>query len=115
MFRAIQRNPGSYVTAALTIATRVGAVVAMFSVYAAVVLKPMDVQRPEELVDIQAANPGVNVVPTALSWVRFDNSLRHARSFSRIAARDLDSASLTTADRPPEQLAVLRVSSDFFP
>jgi len=41
MFRAIRRNPGSYVTAAITVATGIGSVVAMFSIYATVVLNPM--------------------------------------------------------------------------
>jgi putative ABC transport system permease protein len=115
LFRAIQRSPGAYAAAALTLAMGIGGVVAMFSIFAAVVLNPMSVARPEELVAIQAVNPKVNVVPTALSWIRFDNSLRHSRSFTRIAAWDFDSTSLTGGDRPPEQLSVLRVSSDFFP
>jgi predicted permease len=114
MFRAIQRSPASYVTAALTIATGVGAVVAMFSVFSAVVLHPMDVERPEELVAIQATSPTIANVPTSLSWIRFDNSLRRTRSFRHIAAWDFDSAVLGTGDGPPEQLNVLRVSSDFF-
>jgi putative ABC transport system permease protein len=114
-FRAIQRHPGSYLAAALTIAAGMGAVVAMVSVYVTVVLHPMGVARADQLVDIQTINPKVNVVPAALSWVRFDNSLRHARSFSHIAAWDFDSASLTTGEAVPEQVTVLRVSSAFFP
>jgi putative ABC transport system permease protein len=114
MFRAIGRNPGSYVTAALTLATGIGTVVAMFSIFTAVVLHPMDVERSEELVAIQATNPKIPNVPTSLSWIRFDNSLRHARSFTHIAAWDYDSVVLSTGDGPPEELDVLRVSSDFF-
>jgi putative ABC transport system permease protein len=114
MFRAIQRNPASYVTASVTIATGIGAVVAMFSIFSAVVLHPMDVERPEQLVSIQATNPRITNVPTSLSWIRFDNSLRHARSFSHIAAWDYDSVALSTGDAAPEELNVLRVSSDFF-
>jgi putative ABC transport system permease protein len=114
MFRAIRRSPGSYVTAALTMATGVGAVVAMFSVYAAVVLTPMSVDDPDDLVAVEAANPQIPNVPSALSWIRFDNSLRHAQTFSHLAAYDSDSASLTADGGPPEQLTVLRVSSHFF-
>ena len=115
MFRAIQRNPASYLTAGVTLAAGIGAVVAMFSIFSAVVLNPMSVERPEELVDIQTTNPKISNVPTSLSWIRFDNSLRHARSFSHVAAWDSDGLTLSTGDAPPEQLNVLRVSSGFFP
>jgi putative ABC transport system permease protein len=86
----------------------------MFSIFSAVVLHPMNVERPEELVAIQATHSRITNVPTSLSWVRFDSSLRHARSFTHIAAWDLDSMVLGTADGRPEELEVLRVSSDFF-
>lgn len=114
MFRSVSRNPGTYVAAALTIATGIGAVVAMFSVYTTLVLNPMRVARPHELVAITAANPAVPNVPPALSWIRFDNSLRRARSFRSIAAHDLDSVSVVVPGQPPEQLDVLRVSREFF-
>jgi putative ABC transport system permease protein len=114
MFRSIVRNPRSYVAAALTLATGIGAVVGMFSVYNALVLDPMRVPRPQELVAITAANPSIPNVPAALSWIRFDNNLRRARAFRNIAAYDLDSASFVAPGQPPEQLAVLRVSQQFF-
>jgi putative ABC transport system permease protein len=114
MFRSILRAPGSYVVAALTLATGIGTVVGMFSVYNALVLNPMRAARPDELVAITAANPSIPNVPTALSWIRFDNSLRRARAFRAVAAYDSDSASLVEPGQPPEQLAVLRVSRHFF-
>jgi putative ABC transport system permease protein len=115
MLRALLRHPGSSLAAAAIVATGSGAVVAMFSIYAAAILHPMDIESPEGLVSVIAVNPKVNTVPTALSWIRFDNSLRHAQSFSHIAAWDFDSASLTIPGQPPAQLSALRVSSDFFP
>jgi predicted permease len=86
----------------------------MFSIFAAVVLHPMNVPHAARLVEIQATNPRVMNVPTSLSWIRFDNSLRHAKSFSHIAAWDYDSTTLTEDDGPPEQVNALRVSHDFF-
>lgn len=114
MIRSVVRNPGTYVAATLTVATGIGAVVAMVSVYSTLVLHPMRVVRPHELVAITAVNPAVPNVPPALSWSRFDNSLRHARSFRSIAAYDLDSAAVMVPGQPPEQLTVLRVSREFF-
>jgi putative ABC transport system permease protein len=100
--------------AAVTIATGIGAVVAMFSVYHAAILNPVRVPEPNRLVAVAALSAKIPNVPAALSWIRFDNSLRHARSFSAVAAYDFDSASVTAAGQPPEQLRALRVSSDFF-
>ena len=115
MFRTIQRNPGSYVTAGLTIAAGIGAVVAMFSIFSAVVLNPMTVDDPHTLVAINTTNARVPNVPTAISWIRFDNSLRHAQSFSHVAAWVFDPSNLATDDGPPQQLQTLRVTSGFFP
>jgi predicted permease len=83
-------------------------------VYAAVVLNPTSIEQPDQLVAIQASNPRANFVPTALSWVRFDNSLRHSRSFGAIAAYDVETVGFTGGDRPAEQLSAMRVSSAFF-
>jgi putative ABC transport system permease protein len=113
--RDLARRPATYLIDIVTIATGVGAAVAMFSIYSATVLRPMSVEAPEELVAIQAANARVANVPTALSWLRFDHSLRGARSFSRIAAYDADSASLSVPGEPPERIPALRVSEGFFP
>jgi predicted permease len=114
MLRAIQRSPGSYVTAGLTIAAGIGAVVAMSSIFSAVVLRPMDVERPNELVAVNTTNARVPNVPTAVSWIRFDNSLRYAQSFAHIAAWVFEPANLTVPGSAPERLPALRVSSGFF-
>jgi predicted permease len=115
LFRAIRHKPGAYLSSVLILATGVGSVVAMFSIYSAVVLNPISVHAPEQLVDIQTVNPKVNNVPITLSWVRYDNSLRHSRSFSQIAAYDNDAASLTAPGEAAEQVQALRVTSSFFP
>ncbi|MBX9601316.1 MAG: FtsX-like permease family protein [Bryobacteraceae bacterium] len=54
-------------------------------------------------------------MPVTLSWVRYENSLRHSRSFSRIAAYDNDAASLSAPSEAAEQIPALRVTSSFFP
>lgn len=86
ILRAITRSPGSYVTAVLTLATGIGAVVAIFSVYAAVVLNPMSVPRPQELVAIEAVNPKVNLVPTSPAAQLYAVNPRDPWIFAGVAA-----------------------------
>jgi predicted permease len=85
----------------------------MFSVFDGAVLRPMAVPSPHRLVSVQAVNPKIQNVPASLSWIRFDNSLRHAKSFSRVAAYDFESASVVVGTMPPEQVSALRTTSGF--
>ncbi|HET9370530.1 MAG TPA: ABC transporter permease [Vicinamibacterales bacterium] len=113
--RRLRQSPTSSLITVVTVSIGIGAAVSMFSVFDAVVLTPMSIERPHEVVGIGAVNPKVRNVPTALSWVRFDNSLRQARSFVHIAAYDNDSATVVAAGAAAEQLPIYRVSAGFFP
>ena len=112
--RQFQRSPGFTMTAILTLAVGIAAMVAMFSTYSRAVLNPVTLSEPETLISIYSANYKTSFVPPTLSWPRFE-SLRGGTSvFSQLGAYSPDSVNLSgMGDTPPEQLRALRISGNF--
>ncbi len=113
-FRSLTKSPGFTTVAILTIAVGIGANTALFSVYDRLVLNPVSLPAPSSLVAIWAVNNAAGFVAPAVSWPRFEEIRRHAKSFSSIADSAFDNFNLTGAG-DPAQLAGLRVTPSFFP
>ena len=112
--RALLNTPGFSSVAVLTLAVAIAANAALFSIYDQLVLNPVSVPQPSSLVAIWAGNPQLNFNAPAVSWPRFAEIERQARSFSAVAVSAFDNFTLTRRDDQPQQLNGLRVSHGFF-
>ena len=112
--RSLAKSPGFTLVAILTIAIGIGANTALFSVYDRLVLNPVTILSPLNLVSIWAVNNTVNFVAPAVSWPRYEAIRREAKSFVSLADSAFDNFTIT-GNGDPAQLAGLRVTPSFFP
>ena len=112
-FRSLLKTPGFTLVAILTIAVGIGANTALFSVFDRLILRPITLPSPSSLVAIWSSNTTANFNAPAVSWPRFEELRRNAKSFSSVADSAFDTFTVT-GNGDPEQLAGLRVTSNFF-
>jgi predicted permease len=112
--RSLLNTPGFSFVAVLTLAVGIASNVALFSVYDQLVLHPIAVPDPASLVAIWSNNVQANFNAPAVSWPRFAEIQRSARSFSSIGVSAFDSFTLTGNGEQADQLTGLRVSGAFF-
>ena len=91
--RALRASPAFTLTAIVTLALGIGANAAMFSVINAALLRPLPVERPDELVSINNRRPGV---PTH-SYPDYRDFRDRATVMSGIAAFRISAMNLETA------------------
>ena len=83
-FRGLRRNPGFAVVVILTLAVAIGMNTAIFSVFNAVVLRPLAYPNPDRLVWLSAA--GADDGTTMVLAPEFADWREHATSFDRMVA-----------------------------
>ena len=112
--RALLNTPAFSAVAILTLAVGLAANTALFSVYDALILNPVDVPDVGRLVAIWSQNAKASFRAPALSWPRYVEIERHAKSFSALAASTFDTFAITGNGAQPDQLNGLRVTPAFF-
>src|SRR5262249_60440397 len=112
--RALSNSPGFSSVAILTLAVGIAANAALFSVYDRLVLSPVTMPEPTSLVAIWSNNPQLAFNAPALSWPRYVEIERNARSFSSMANSAFDNFTLTGDGQQPNQLNGLRRTHGFF-
>src|SRR5262245_3606874 len=116
-FRLMRRNPGFTAVAAGSLAIGIGANAAIFSLADAMILRPLPVRAPAEIVCVRGQLPD-NPVGAPLASVSYPDYLDirdKSRSFDGLVAHELVSAAFAPGPRelPRLTMAVL-VTGDFF-
>src|SRR5271157_2020818 len=110
--RRLAKSPGFTIAAAGLLALGVGANSAIFSAFNALLLKPLPVRHPEELVRMVQKTPQLgkrsNFEPDYYRALR-DHSTKLAAVFG-----DTDWLAVMNQPAPPEQLRVHLVTPEFF-
>lgn len=110
-FRMLRKQPLTTAAAVLSLALGIGGTTAIFSVFDAVVLRPLPYADPDRLVAIWAtSNLGRR---GAVSPGDFADFRRESRSFDGMAAM-LNASMSLTGGGTPEQVRVQSVSGNFF-
>ncbi|MFI5230710.1 MAG: ABC transporter permease, partial [Gemmatimonadales bacterium] len=111
--RSLRRAPAFTIVVVTTLALGIGANSAVFSIVDAVLLHPLAVARPAQLVAITEAI--TDQVPYAsLSYPNYRALADRARSFSGVAAFATQDAVVVTAAGQPEELSTTAASGNYF-
>ncbi|MGB0132753.1 ABC transporter permease, partial [Dokdonella sp.] len=112
--RAMQARPGFFITAVLTMTLGIGAVTAIFTVYDAVLLKPLPFQDAERIVQIKRENGasvrGTSSVPVFDEWRE-----RSLTAFDALGAYAPETMNLAGHDNGDAQrLSIYKVTPGFW-
>lgn len=114
--RGLRRSPGFAAVAILSLALGVGANTAIFSLMDAILIRPLPVDRPGELVEFLQKYPNEPRMNGSWSWPSYEHIRGHNRAFSAVSGSSYD---LRAVLRAPGAAAVSgvveRVLPDYFP
>ena len=113
--RMLRRNPGFTAAAVLTLALGIGGNTAIFTVTSALLLRPLPLQDPQQLVliKLKRVEGAKETTNGCCTLARFEQLRDRSQSFSGVAAVTNDSLNLTGHGKP-EQVPIARVSPNFF-
>jgi predicted permease len=117
--RMLAKNPGFTLIAVLSIAIGVGANAAMFSLADGLVLRPLPVPRPDQIVSVSASAPRASEVffltNNRVSYRDYVDLRDRSQTFSGLAAYTVTFASFATGrDQVAQSKLGLAVSGNFF-
>ncbi len=114
--RLLRRNPGFAAVVAFTLALGIGVNTAVFSFYGAVVLKPLAVRAPEQVVRLVTWER--DRWNDAFAYAEFEDVAARAKSFSAVIATSpqqlMQAVKPGTDATAPETMAVRLVSPNYF-
>ncbi len=110
--RQLIKNPGFTAVAVLTLALGIGANSAMFSVVYSVLLKPLPLPEPEQIVQIWESPRGQGT--TSVAWPKFLDWKRQSTSFEAMTACNWGDTFALTGGERSEIVAGRTVSPEFF-
>jgi putative ABC transport system permease protein len=111
--RVMIKNRGFSIAAIVTLALGIGGNVAIFTIFNAVLLRPLPYSEPQQLVTLAVARKGEMETVNPFSVVRFEMIRDRNRSFSGVAAYTQEFFNLTGRGEPL-QIPAARVSPNFF-
>jgi predicted permease len=111
--RAMKKNPGFTCLALAMLGVGIGATTAIFSVFYAVLLRPLPFPEPERLVQLWETRPELNLKYTSFTEGNFWDLRDRSKSFEELAAYH-DATLNMTGGENPEQVSAGVVSSGLF-
>jgi len=113
--RMLARNPGFTAVAALTLALGIGANTAIFSLFDAVILRPLPYPYPEQLVGLGQwrDQKGEGYIQTGVSAPNIADIAR-ANVFQQVAYYRFSELNITEGNRP-ESVPGIKASADLLP
>jgi predicted permease len=112
--RGLRRSPGFALGTALTLGIGIGLNTAIFSVFDAVLLRPLPYAEPDRLVRLWSSKPDRGLRFFSVSMPDYRDWKTQAHSFERLAAYDRQQSMTLTGTGDPEQLLTARVSAETF-
>jgi len=111
--RLLLKNPGLTVIAGLSIAIGIGVNSALFSITDALLLRPLAIARPGDVVTIVTST--LTFLPGGVSYPDYQDLREKSRSFSGLAAYQFQSVGLApSANVQPQMRLGMLVSDNFF-
>ena len=111
--RALIRTPGFSAVAALTFGLGIGVNTAVFSVFNAVVLRPLPYPEPDRITMVWMDNRGQGIKEDITSWPNYIDWRDQNSSFAVMAGFTGTAFNLTGADEP-ERLQGAQTTANFF-
>jgi putative ABC transport system permease protein len=113
--RMLRKNLGFTVAAVVTLALGIGGNTAIFTVTSALLLRPLPLHDPQQLVviNLKRREGAKETTNSCCTLARFEEIPDRTQSFSGVAAVTNDSLNLT-GHGEPEQVPIARVSPSFF-
>jgi len=116
--RMLAKNPGFTLVAVLSLGIGIGANSAMFSLADALLLRPLPVPRPTEVVTVASHSTNINFFLDRLGWLSYRDYLDYranSKSFNGLVAFHLDTFGFSPApDALPHMRMGMLVTGDFF-
>ena len=113
--RGFGRTPGVTAAAVLSLALGIGANTAIFSVAWAILAKPLPYKNAERLAILWNRSPGLDILEDWFSTAQYFDIATRTTSFETLAIALGANYNLTDADREPERVGGIRVSSNLLP
>ena len=113
--RLLSRNPGSTLAIVVLLALGIGASTVIFSAFDAVLLRPLPVSHPEQLVRMVQNIPKIGISPEFLPYDYYLALRDHSRTFEGVFAETPANYRFPMTDpEPAEQISVRAVTPEYF-
>lgn len=113
--RQLLKSPGFTAIAVLTIAVGIGANTALFSIFNRLVLAPLDLPQPDQVVRLWANNPDRNLLAPVISVPKYEMFVQQQTVFASLSASVFNGHILQRDGADPESLASLNVTQSWIP
>ena len=111
--RRLGKAPGFAAVVVMTLAVGIGANAAIFSVVHAILLRPLEYDRPEQLVNVSEDNRKAAIADVGMSWPTFLALGQKRGTFSAVTGLALHALTLTGRGEPAD-VSTVAVTPGFF-